>query len=147
MQLSASRCADVVLLRPVGRIDHNNAESFAKSLGPHVVDCRSDGDALLFDLSGLEYISSAGLRVLMLVSKNVMPQGGRVMLATSNLTQDDKRRLPLNEVRAGDFICLTVSDSGPSLPPRGCGRRPRSTPHRPASGRPAEASPVDRWLA
>lgn len=50
-------------------------------------------------------------------ARDVMPQGGRVMLATSNLTQDDKRRLPLNEVRAGDFICLTVSDSGPSLPP------------------------------
>lgn len=81
MQLNTSRCVDVVLLQPTGRIDHNNAEAFAQSVVPHVKDCRSGGDALLFDLSKLEYISSAGLRVLMLVSKNVSPQGGKVALA------------------------------------------------------------------
>ncbi len=81
MQLSAARCADVVVLRPAGRVDHNNAEAFANSIMLYVSDCRSGGDALLFDLAGLEYISSAGLRVLMLVSKDVAPRGGKVALA------------------------------------------------------------------
>ena len=81
MQLSTARCADVLLLRPAGRIDHNNAEAFANALKPHVGGCKSGGDSLLFDLSELEYISSAGLRVLMLVSKNVGPNGGKVALA------------------------------------------------------------------
>ena len=81
MQLSTVRCADVLLLRPAGRIDHNNAEDFANSLKAAVSGCRTGGDALLFDLSDLEYISSAGLRVLMLVSKNVGPAGGKVALA------------------------------------------------------------------
>lgn len=81
MELSTSRCADVVLLRPAGRVDHNNAEAFALSLVPHVTACKAGGDSLLFDLSALEYISSAGLRVLMLVSKNVAPAGGKVALA------------------------------------------------------------------
>jgi anti-anti-sigma factor len=81
MQLSTSRCADVLILRPEGRIDHNNAEEFANAVKPHVADCREGGDSLIFDLSALEYISSAGLRVLMLVSKNVGPNGGKVALA------------------------------------------------------------------
>lgn len=80
MQLSTSRCADVLVLRPEGRVDHNNAEAFAAALKPHVPECRSGGDSLVFDLSALEYISSAGLRVLMLVSKNVGPRGGKVVL-------------------------------------------------------------------
>jgi anti-anti-sigma factor len=81
MQMSATRFADVVVLRPEGRVDHGNAEALAMAVTPHVKGCRRGGDALLFDLSQLEYISSAGLRVLMLVSKNVTPQGGRVVLA------------------------------------------------------------------
>jgi anti-anti-sigma factor len=81
MELNTSRCVDVVLLQPTGRIDHNNAEAFAQSLLPHVKECRSGGDSLLFDLTRLEYISSAGLRVLMLVSKNVSPHGGKVAIA------------------------------------------------------------------
>ena len=81
MQLKTSRSADVVVLQPAGRIDHNNAEAFAQGLVAHVKDCRSGADSLLFDLSQLEYISSAGLRVLMLVSKNVAPHGGKVALA------------------------------------------------------------------
>ena len=81
MQLSTARCADVLLLRPTGRIDHNNAEAFANAVKPHVANCKTGGDSLLFDLSELEFISSAGLRVLMLVSKNVGPNGGKVALA------------------------------------------------------------------
>lgn len=81
MELSTQRCADVVVLRPSGRIDHTNAERFAQALVPHVTACRADGDALLFDLADLEYVSSAGLRVFMLVSKNVAPAGGKVALA------------------------------------------------------------------
>lgn len=81
MQVSATRCADVVVLRPEGRVDHGNAEALANALTPHVMGCKRGGDALLFDLAGLEYISSAGLRVLMLVAKNVAPNGGKVALA------------------------------------------------------------------
>lgn len=81
MQLSTSRCADVLVLRPAGRVDHNNAEAFANAIKPHLAGCKTGGDGLVFDLSELEYISSAGLRVLMLVSKNVGPVGGKLALA------------------------------------------------------------------
>lgn len=81
MELRTARCADVVILRPAGRIDYANAEAFLQSLSPHLTDCAKARDSLLFDFSDLDYISSAGLRVLMLASKTVAPRGGKVVIA------------------------------------------------------------------
>lgn len=81
MELQAQHCADVVLLQPQGRIDHLNAEEFSRALNPHLAGCRAGGCQVLFDLSQLEYVSSAGLRVFMLASKQVSPAGGRMVFA------------------------------------------------------------------
>lgn len=81
MELNARPHADAVILPLQGRIDHLNAQAFAHALQPYVADCRSGGKPLLFDLSALEYISSAGLRVFMLAAKQAAPAGGRIALA------------------------------------------------------------------
>jgi len=81
MELPARHQADAVILQPQGRIDHLNAQAFAQALQPHVAACRNGGPRLLFDLSALEYISSAGLRVFMLAAKQAAPAGGRIALA------------------------------------------------------------------
>lgn len=83
MELRAARCADVVILRPAGRIDYANAEAFSHALAPHLADCAAGHDSLLFDFGDLDYISSAGLRVLMMASKTVTPRGGKVVIAHS----------------------------------------------------------------
>jgi PAS domain S-box-containing protein len=49
-------------------------------------------------------------------ARDSMPNGGRLVFQTRNLTQDDKKRLPLNELRAGDFVCLLVADTGAGIP-------------------------------
>lgn len=49
-------------------------------------------------------------------ARDSMPNGGRLVFQTRNLTQDDKKGLPLNELRAGDFICLLVADNGAGVP-------------------------------
>jgi CheY-like chemotaxis protein len=49
-------------------------------------------------------------------ARDSMPGGGRLVFQTRNLTQEDKMRLPLNELRAGDFICLLVADTGAGIP-------------------------------
>jgi PAS domain S-box-containing protein len=49
-------------------------------------------------------------------ARDTMSEGGRLVFQTRNLTLEDKMRLPLNELRAGDFICLTVADNGPGVP-------------------------------
>jgi anti-sigma B factor antagonist/stage II sporulation protein AA (anti-sigma F factor antagonist) len=81
MDLAPRRLADTIVLRPAGRIDHASAQDFKEGLGPFLERCATDGDHLVLDLSGLEYISSAGLRALMLARKQVTAQGGTLVVA------------------------------------------------------------------
>lgn len=81
MELPQTRYADVLVLRLTGRIDHLAAQTFSQALAPHLVDCKAGGHHLLLDLSGLQYVSSAGLRVFMLAAKQTGPAGGRIAMA------------------------------------------------------------------
>ena len=68
-------------IAPRGRLDHDNCEAFRADLAPHLEACVRDAQPLVLDLSGLEYVSSAGLRCLMLAAKEVSSRNGRVMVA------------------------------------------------------------------
>jgi anti-anti-sigma factor len=81
MELLATRYADVVVLRLTGRVDYTSADAFGAALAPHLEKCNAAGDKLLIDLGGLEYISSAGLRIYMLAAKKAGPAGGKIALA------------------------------------------------------------------
>jgi anti-sigma B factor antagonist/stage II sporulation protein AA (anti-sigma F factor antagonist) len=81
MDLAQKRIAGTVVLAPSGRIDHATAEGFKTSLGPHVARCAAGQDRLVLDFSAVEYISSAGLRVLMLAAKQAKAQGGVLAVA------------------------------------------------------------------
>lgn len=75
MELISKRYADTVVVCPQGRIDHASAEGFKAALGPSVSACGAGRDRLVIDMAGVEYISSVGLRVLMLASKQTKAQG------------------------------------------------------------------------
>ena len=81
MELAAKRFADTVALYPTGRIDHATADSFKTALAPHLAAVATGCDRAVIDLAGVEYISSVGLRVLMLASKQVKAQGGALAVA------------------------------------------------------------------
>jgi anti-anti-sigma factor len=80
MKLSPRRFADAVVVFPVGRIDQSSADTFMEALAPHLERCAAGEDRLVLDLSDLEYISSAGLRVLMLAAKQTKAQGGTLLV-------------------------------------------------------------------
>jgi anti-sigma B factor antagonist len=80
VELTQRRYADVVILALSGRVDHGNAEAFKAALWPHLAACAEDGDRLVLDLSGLEYISSAGLRILMLAARDVRERSGTLVV-------------------------------------------------------------------
>ena len=61
-----------------GRLDTNTSPDLEAEL---VLD---GVDEVAFDLAGLEYISSAGLRVLMTTHKAMMARGGRMSVANPN---------------------------------------------------------------
>ncbi len=81
MELSPRRFADAVVVTPAGRIDQSSADAFRDALAPHLARCAKGADRVVLDLSDLEYISSAGLRVLMLAGKQSKAQGGTLLLA------------------------------------------------------------------
>ena len=81
MDLSPQRHGNTMVVSPSGRVDQANAETFKGALAPHLERCSKDGDRLVLDLSKLEYISSAGLRILMLAAKQTKAQGGKLVLA------------------------------------------------------------------
>ena len=81
MDLQPRRFADTLVLAPAGRIDHASAESLKDALASYLGRCAAGQDQLVLDLSGVEYISSAGLRVLMLARKQAKAQGGTLVVA------------------------------------------------------------------
>lgn len=69
MDLKAQSFEDVVILSPAGRIDHNSAEAFQQSLMQELEACGRNGANMTLNLSDVEYMSSVGLRALMIAAK------------------------------------------------------------------------------
>jgi anti-anti-sigma factor len=81
MDLAPRRFADTVVLRPAGRINHVSSDELKSALEPFLATCAAGQDQVVLDFSALEYISSAGLRVLMLAKKRAKAQGGTLVVA------------------------------------------------------------------
>lgn len=77
MEFAQEQAGDVVIIKLSGRLDSSTAppaeESFARVLASGPLH-------LAIDMSGLEYISSAGLRVLLVVAKKLQQAKGKVVL-------------------------------------------------------------------
>ena len=71
LQIATRQVADAVIAMPVGRIDHRTAGEFEAALTPLVAAAAAAKGALVLDFSRIEYISSVGLRVLMIAAKKM----------------------------------------------------------------------------
>lgn len=81
MELSSSFLGPVHVLAVHGRLDHAHAKEFETALAPHLAQCSAAGNPMVLDFSRVDYISSVGLRVLLLASKQVKAQEGRIAIA------------------------------------------------------------------
>jgi len=81
MALPVRKYDGALVLAPQGRLDHDNCEAFQADLEPHVAACARERTALVLDLSGLEYVSSAGLRCLMVAARQAKSQHSRILLS------------------------------------------------------------------
>ena len=81
MNYKVQDLGNVVLLEVEGRIDHSTAPAFGSALLPQVEGCAGEDKKLLIDLSKVTYMSSAGLRVLMIAAKGCRKQSGKIVLA------------------------------------------------------------------
>ena len=70
MELTSRQIGDATLIRVQGRIDHKTATDFEDALKPHLnPDPERKQRKLLLDLGGVDFMTSAGLRVLMIAAK------------------------------------------------------------------------------
>jgi len=81
MELQTQDIANVLLIRVEGRIDHTTAKHFQDLLLPQLNSCSGEAKKALLDLSGVHYMSSAGLRVLVLAARQCQQQQGEIVLA------------------------------------------------------------------
>jgi anti-anti-sigma factor len=81
MELIEDMNGAVKVARVSGRIDQTTAAQFQELLAPLLVQVKVGAAPLLLDFSGVEYISSVGLRVLMLAAKQVKVQQGKIAIA------------------------------------------------------------------
>ena len=71
MNINIEKVNGITVLKIVGRLDTNTAPALDKTISEDV----SDSQNLILDLKGLEYISSAGLRVLLGAQKKMQKNG------------------------------------------------------------------------
>lgn len=82
MTLAHHHFDNALVLSPTGRLDHDNCEGFREELAPHLDRAASESTPIVLDLSGLEYVSSAGLRCFMLAAKQAKAQNSRIVIAS-----------------------------------------------------------------
>jgi anti-anti-sigma factor len=82
MNAASRRYADAEVLPVNGRLDQDSCEAFKGVLLRIVEDAARDGGAVILDLTGLEYVSSAGLRCFVLAARQAKSQQGRVFVAS-----------------------------------------------------------------
>jgi anti-anti-sigma factor len=70
MEYTSKKILDVTLVNIQGRVDHSTAKDFQEALKPHL-DQSSQGEQkkIIIDLGGVDFMTSAGLRVLMIAAK------------------------------------------------------------------------------
>lgn len=78
MEIAHTEKDGVVCIKVAGRLDADSAPLAETTLKELMQQGKS---RLLFDLSGLDYISSAGLRVILLTVKGLQASKGKVVLS------------------------------------------------------------------
>ena len=84
MVIEIKKNADVTIMELVGRLDTTTAPSLEKTIG----DAMGEMKNLVLDLKGLEYVSSAGLRVLLSAQKKIQAVGAMELINVQETVMD-----------------------------------------------------------
>lgn len=76
MEVKSTKNGDIVVLTPVGRIDTSTAKAFEDS----VMGAADENKKIAVSFDGIDYISSAGLRVVLMLGKKLGASGGALVL-------------------------------------------------------------------
>lgn len=82
MQTTTATYGDAIVVRTAGRIDQTSAADFQKALTELVETAAAAEQQIVVDLSKVDYISSVGLRALMVANKLAKPKGVIIRIAS-----------------------------------------------------------------
>ncbi|MBM7556733.1 STAS domain-containing protein [Halanaerobacter jeridensis] len=77
MKIEVEKKDNIKIIRLIGDLDGTSAPEVREEIISHI----NDNSKLVFDMSQCEYISSAGLRVLLIIAKKLKAKGGQGVLA------------------------------------------------------------------
>jgi anti-sigma B factor antagonist/stage II sporulation protein AA (anti-sigma F factor antagonist) len=81
VHIATHQFADTLVVTPSGRIDHRSAAELETTLLPMLSSSTERKGAVVLDFSDVEYISSVGLRVLMIAAKQMRAAQARLGVA------------------------------------------------------------------
>ena len=84
MTIEIKRNAEETIIELVGRLDTTTAPALDKTVNEDIADTKN----LVLDLKGLEYISSAGLRVLLSAQKKMQKIGSMKVINVCELVME-----------------------------------------------------------
>ena len=76
MNISETRSGDVIQIKIDGRVDTTTSPQLQNA----ILQAFQKGNKLVLDFSGVEYVSSAGLRALLIGQKTANSKGGSMTL-------------------------------------------------------------------
>ncbi len=77
MKVSKEKVNDTLVLTVEGRLDTTQSDAFEKD----IMQILEQGDKkIILDCSGLNYISSSGLRIFLIIQKKMMSTGGQLSI-------------------------------------------------------------------
>ncbi len=110
MEVHAEREGGALIARAEGRIDGANAREFENALHAAL---GKDDSMLILDLQSLSYISSAGLRVILMAAKILQGRGGKFVVCSLSESIDEvfeisgfNRIIPTHETRSDALAAL-----------------------------------------
>lgn len=81
MEITAQRESETVIAKANGRIDSSNSREFHSSLEAVIA---KDDPAVVLDFEDVSYISSAGMRVILITAKDLQSTGVKFVLCSMN---------------------------------------------------------------
>lgn len=79
MKFTTEKLNDALVLHIDGRLDTTQSDAFEKD----ILEALGQGDKkIILDCSGLNYISSSGLRIFLIIQKKMMGTGGQLSICS-----------------------------------------------------------------
>jgi anti-sigma B factor antagonist len=109
VHITTRQFADTLVVAPAGRIDHRSAAELEAALLPLVAQAAQNQAALVIDFSGVDYISSVGLRVLMIAARQM--RAGSARLSVAALQSVVAEIFSISRFDKVLVVCATLEDA------------------------------------